>query len=162
MGRTNNQNFVQLPLETLRFMITYKAQSVGIMVHDQEESYTSKASLVDNDYIPTYGVDDDMADFSGKRIKRGLYRCSDGTIINADLNGAGNILRKKLPDAFKGVTDFSFLNNIVVRNYNDLNKRIPVKGIEAAWTGFYVPWYILIPFPFFEKMQVVVHNYTSI
>ena len=79
-----------------------------------------------------------MAYFSGSRIKRGLYRCGDGTVINADLNGAGNILRKYNPDAFENIKDFSFLNNTIVRNYKDLNKRIPVEGIEAAWAGFYV------------------------
>lgn len=61
----------------------------------QEESYTSKASFFDNDIIPVYN-DDNPCDyeFSGKRIKRGIYRTSDGTLLNADVNGALNILRK--------------------------------------------------------------------
>lgn len=61
----------------------------------------------------------------------GLYCTHNGQVINADLNGAGNILRKAFPDIFKGA-DFSFLQDILVRNYRDLNKRIPVKGIGAA------------------------------
>ncbi len=77
--------------------MTYKAAAYGISVVKQEESYTSKASFLDNDFIPTYTEGDDTAyKFSGKRIKRGLYRASDGTDINADVNGAYNILRKYL------------------------------------------------------------------
>ena len=133
IGHVNNQNFVQIPLETLRWMITYKAESAGLIVVEQEESYTSKASLVDGDEIPVYGKETkNLVAFSGRRIKRGLYRTGSGQVINADLNGAGNILRKYIPDAFKDRKDFVFLDQILVRNYPCLNKRIPVKGIGAA------------------------------
>jgi putative transposase len=60
------------------------------------------------DYIPTYGKDDDKAAFSGKRVHRGLYRTKDGTFLNADVNGAGNILRKEYPHAFDHV-DMGYL-----------------------------------------------------
>lgn len=114
-------------------MITYKAESAGLIVVEQEESYTSKASLVDGDEIPVYGKETkSLVAFSGRRIKRGLYRTGSGQVINADLNGAGNILRKYIPDAFKDRKDFVFLGQIFVRNYPCLNKRIPVKGIGAA------------------------------
>lgn len=133
IGHVNNQNFVQIPLETLRWMITYKAESAGLIVVEQEESYTSKASLVDGDEIPVYGKETkNLVAFSGRRINRGLYRTGSGRVINADLNGAGNILRKYIPDAFKDCKDFVFLDQILVRNYPCLNKRIPVKGIGAA------------------------------
>lgn len=133
IGHVNSQNFVQIPLETLRWMITYKAESVGLIVVEQEESYTSKASLVYGDEIPVYGKETkNLVAFSGRRIKRGLYRTGSGQVINADLNGAGNILRKYIPDAFKDRKDFVFLDKILVRNYPCLNKRIPVKGIGAA------------------------------
>ena len=133
IGHVNNQNFVQIPLETLRRMITYKAKAVGIMVMVQEESYTSKASLVDGDNIPVYGETmEDKPAFSGRRTKRGLYRTKNGRLINADLNGAGNILRKYKADAFEEMEDFQFLDRIIVRKYPELNKRIPVKRIEAA------------------------------
>lgn len=133
IGHVNNQNFVQIPLETLRWMITYKAESAGLIVVEQEESYTSKASLVDGDEIPVYGKETkNLVAFSGRRIKWGLYRTGSGQVINADLNGAGNILRKYIPDAFKDRKDFVFLDQILVRNYPCLNKRIPVKGIGAA------------------------------
>lgn len=82
IGHINNQNFVQIPLETLRRMITYKAEAVGIKVVVQEESYTSKASLVDGDNIPVYGEPmEDKPAFSGRRTKRGLYRTKDGRLI---------------------------------------------------------------------------------
>ena len=84
MNKINNQNFVSMPITLLRTMITYKALNAGIRIIEQEESYTSKADLIANDRIPTYGVDDKDASFSGKRIKRGLYRCSNGMILNAD------------------------------------------------------------------------------
>ena len=66
----------------------------------QEESYTSKASFLDGDIIPVYGKTDAQADFSGKRVHRGLYRTKEGTVLNADINGSANILRKCVPDAF--------------------------------------------------------------
>ena len=99
MGKKNNQTFVQLPLYKL-ILNTYRAERCGIRVIKREESYTSKASFLDNDVIPTFGKNDEEYKFSGKRIKRGLYKAADGTIINADLNGSANILRKEVSDAF--------------------------------------------------------------
>ena len=132
IGHVNNQNFVQLPFATLRSLITSKAQQAGLIVVEQEESYTSKADLTAGDIIPVYKKDDHTKhQFSGKRTSRGLYCTHDEQVINADLNGAGNILRKAFPDIFKG-KDFAFLQKILVRNYRDLNKRISVKGIGAV------------------------------
>ena len=81
-------------------MLTYKAELVGIRVEVTEESYTSKASLLDLDPLPVRKNGDEKHIFSGKRIKRGLYRASDGRALNADINGSGNIIRKVAPDAF--------------------------------------------------------------
>ena len=103
MGRRNNQNFVQIPHARFIDMLTYKAALVGIQVEIQEESYTSVASFLDLDPIPTYKPNDDTEyTFSGKRIGRRnrLYRTKDGKIICADVNGSYNILRKSKPDAF--------------------------------------------------------------
>ena len=103
MGRRNNQNFVQIPHARFIDMLTYKAELVGIQVELQEESYTSKASFLGLDPIPTYKPDDDTEYiFSGKRIGRRnrLYRTKDGKVICADVNGSYNILRKRKPDAF--------------------------------------------------------------
>lgn len=96
-GHVNNQNFVQIPTEIFAGMLNYKLAEYGIRLILTEESYTSKADYLAGDYTPTYGVDDEKANFSGKRIKRGLYRHKDGTISNADINGAANILRKVFP-----------------------------------------------------------------
>ncbi|MGH2497278.1 MAG: RNA-guided endonuclease InsQ/TnpB family protein [Ktedonobacteraceae bacterium] len=103
MGKRNNQNFVQIPHARFIDMLTYKASLVGIQVELQEESYTSKASFLDLDPIPTYQPDDGTEyTFSGKRMGRRnrLYRTKDGRIICADVNGSYNILRKCKPDAF--------------------------------------------------------------
>jgi len=103
MGKRNNQNFVQIPHARLIEMLTYKAALVGIQVEVREESYTSKASFVDLDPIPTYKPNDEEEHlFSGKRIGRRnrLYRTKDGRKICADVNGSYNILRKSKPDAF--------------------------------------------------------------
>lgn len=101
IGRRNNQNFVAVPHARFIEMLTYKAQLVGIQVIVTEESYTSKASFLDADPLPVYGsAEAASAVFSGKRVKRGLYRAADGTPLNADVNGAYNIIRKVAPEAF--------------------------------------------------------------
>lgn len=132
MNKINNQNFVSMPITLLRTMITYKALNAGIRIIEQEESYTSKADLIANDRIPTYGVDGKDASFSGKRIKRGLYRCSNGMILNADCHAAANIMRKAIPDIWKDTRDYTFLSAPDVYGFHKLNpKGIPVKGIAA-------------------------------
>ncbi len=101
MGRKNNQEFVHIPHARFIDMLTYKAKLVGIQVILHEESYTSKASFLDRDDIPTY--DPKRAEkphFSGKRETRGLYRASDGRRIHADVHGSYNILRKAFPNSF--------------------------------------------------------------
>lgn len=101
MGRRTNQNFVSVPHARFIEMLTYKAQLVSIQVIVTEESYTSKASFLDADPLPVYGsAGAESATFSGKRVKRGLYRAADGRHINADVNGAYNIIRKVAPEAF--------------------------------------------------------------
>jgi putative transposase len=108
MGKRNNQQFVQIPHARFIQMLTYKAELVGITVLITEESYTSKASFLDRDPLPVRDPKDDTEHtFSGKRVKRGLYRASGKRYINADVNGAYNIVRKVAPDAFpaEGVED---------------------------------------------------------
>ena len=109
IGKVNNQNFVQIPHYKLRFMIAYKAARAGITVIEQEESYTSKADCTVKDFIPVYGKEKGKPSFSGSRITRDLYRTKDGLIVNADCNGAANILRKAFPDVWDKVKDFRFL-----------------------------------------------------
>ncbi len=100
-GKRNNQNFVSIPHARFIEMLSYKAKLVGIRVVLTEESYTSKASFLDLDELPAYDPEEtEQHSFSGKRVKRGLYRASSGSYINADVNGAYNIIRKVAPDAF--------------------------------------------------------------
>lgn len=98
IGKSNNQNFVNIPHSKLIDMISYKAYEVGINIILTEESYTSKASFLDYDPIPVYNKDVQHK-FSGKRITRGLYKTKDGTLVNADVNGALNIMIKAVPNA---------------------------------------------------------------
>jgi transposase len=99
LGKRNNQNLVSVPHARFIAMLTYKAALVGIQVLLTEESYTSQASFLDADPLPVYGTGEAPA-FSGRRVKRGLYRAADGRDINADVNGAYNIMRKVAPEAF--------------------------------------------------------------
>ena len=102
IGKRNNQNFVNIPHTKLFNQILYKGLLNGIEVIFTEESYTSRASFFDKDYLPKYGESDNH-NFTGTRIKRGLYRDSKGNIWNADLNGAANIMRKGSDKAYKGI-----------------------------------------------------------
>jgi putative transposase len=105
LGRRSNQNFVSIPHARFIEMLAYKAELVGIQVIITEESYTSKASFLDSDPLPIYDAQRQHSSvFSGRRVKRGLYQAANGRHINADVNGAYNILRKALPDAVgKGI-----------------------------------------------------------
>ena len=94
-----DQNFVQVPHARFLEMLIYKAELVGVQVRITEESYTSQASFLDGDPLPIYGASD-IPTFSGRRVKRGLYRAANGRRINADVNGSYNTIRKVLPDSF--------------------------------------------------------------
>ena len=95
LGKRNNQIFTQLPFGKVREKLEYFCKRYNINYVLQEESYTSKASFFDNDDLPVYNMDNPQTyEFSGKRVKRGLYQTKDGYLFNADCNGALNILRK--------------------------------------------------------------------
>ena len=94
MGRLNNQKFVQMPLGKLKDRLQQLCEVYGIHLEVTEEAYTSKASYLDGDSLPKFGEKPDGWKASGRRVKRGLYRSGNGTIVNADLNGSANILRK--------------------------------------------------------------------
>jgi putative transposase len=94
IGKRNNQNFVSVPHSKLIELIKYKCELEGITVIIQEESYTSKCSFLDNEPIQKHD------EYKGSRIKRGLFKSSDGTLINADVNGSYNIMKKAIPNAF--------------------------------------------------------------
>ena len=95
IGKANNQNFINIPYGKLREKLEYLCELNDINYVKQEESYTSKASFFDKDKIPVYNADNPQEyKFSGNRIHRGMYQCANGQLINADVNGALNILRK--------------------------------------------------------------------
>lgn len=95
MGKRNNQSFVQIPLGNLRLQLRNLCKRYGINYIEQEESYTSKSSYLDNDVLPEYKAEQPYTGhFSGRRIHRGLYRTKDEKLMNADVNGAANISRK--------------------------------------------------------------------
>lgn len=91
IGKVNNQNFVNIPFNRFVQMIEYKAELVGIKTTLITEEYTSKCSFIDNETICKHDK------YCGNRVKRGLFKSKDGYLINADVNGAFNILRKAVP-----------------------------------------------------------------
>ena len=93
IGKRNNQNFVQIPFSKLVSQIKYKSELIGIEVVLEQESFTSICSFLDNESIEKHEK------YKGKRIYRGLYQSQKGIIINADVNGAYNILKKAIPKA---------------------------------------------------------------
>ena len=109
------QNFAYIPFSLILEYIKYKAAFFGVTVAEQEESYTSKASFLDDDFIPTYKKGDTTEyKFSGERIKRGLYKTSSGVLINADVNGAFNILKKYLNVSSKEIISRESIGLVMV------------------------------------------------
>ena len=103
IGKKNNQKFVDIPFYNFIKMIEYKAELEGINVIVHEESYTSKCSFLDEEYIKKHET------YKGKRIKRGLFKSSEGLICNADINGSYNIMKKVV-----GKTIHRTVNSIAV------------------------------------------------
>ncbi len=106
LGRKHNQEFVQIPHAKFIELLTYKAELVGITVLITEESYTSRASFLDRDVLPTYdptqgAEQEDKPRFSGRRDGR-WYRVKGRAPIHSDVNGSYNIGRKVFPTAFDG------------------------------------------------------------
>ncbi|GHO77768.1 hypothetical protein KSD_55390 [Ktedonobacter sp. SOSP1-85] len=100
LGRKTNQTFVQTPHARFIEMLSYKAKLMGIEVVLVEESYTSKASFLDLDALPSYDPQPrEKPRFSDKRERRSLYRAASGRRIHADVNASYNILRKAFPDS---------------------------------------------------------------
>ena len=94
IGKKNNQNFVNIPHYKLLQMLKYKCEKYGINFITHEESYTSKCSFLDDEIIGKH------IEYLGKRIKRGLFRSAKEILINADVNGSYNIMKKAVPNAF--------------------------------------------------------------
>lgn len=93
IGKRNNQTFVSIPYDRLLSCLKYKCALCGINVIENEESYTSKCDGLAYEEVCKHD------EYMGRRVKRGLYRSSVGKVINADVNGALNILRKVVGDS---------------------------------------------------------------
>ncbi len=116
IGKRNNQNFVQIPFYKLLQQIKYKSELVGIQFETDDEFYTSKCSFLDNEEIKKHDK------YLGTRIRRGLFRASNGTIINADVNAAYNILKKAFPNSITvdGMEAFGLMPQIIQQNIVDI------------------------------------------
>ena len=90
IGKVNNQNFVYIPHARFKDILEYKAEAKGIEVKRIEESYTSKTSFIDLEPMKH------QEKYLGRRTKRGIFKTKDGILVNSDVNGAANILRKYL------------------------------------------------------------------
>ena len=117
LGKRNNQNFVQIPFESLISKLKYKAFAKGINVITTEESYTSKCSFFDNEDMCKHEI------YQGQRIHRGLFKTSKGKTFNADINGALNIIRKVIPTFCCQTAELEIADvaNPVRRTFKDLN-----------------------------------------
>ncbi|MEP6515110.1 RNA-guided endonuclease InsQ/TnpB family protein [Microcoleus vaginatus] len=130
LGKQNNQNFVSIPHARLIQMLEYKALLAGIKVVIQEESYTSLSNFLSLDPIPVYGESDaSMVKFTGKRIHRGLYKTAEGLLINADVNGSYNIMRKALPKALSNGIESCVVQP---RRVNPLEVKVKGEGLHAS------------------------------
>ena len=106
LGRKHNQEFVSIPHARFIELLAYKAELVGITVLITEESYTSRASFLDRDVLPTYdptqgAEQENKPRFSGRRDGR-WYRVKGRAPVHSDVNGSYNIGRKVFPTAFDG------------------------------------------------------------
>jgi len=115
IGKINNQKFVQIPFLTLIKQIEYKAQLKGIRFLTVNENHTSKCSFLDNESIGKHET------YVGKRISRGLFKTSKGVLLNADVNGAYNIMKKAFPNAISvdGIEAFGLMPQIIQQNIVD-------------------------------------------
>ena len=94
MGKKVNQGFVFIPFARLVQMIQYKAELAGIRLQVVKEEYTSKCSFLDGESVGSHDQ------YMGCRVHRGLFKTAKGYLVNADVNGAYNILKKAVPNAF--------------------------------------------------------------
>ena len=115
IGKKNNQKFVQIPFLKLVRQIEYKAHLKGIHVLTVNEHYTSKCSFLDNEPIGNHET------YIGKRISRGLFKTAKGIVLNVDVNGAYNIMKKAFPNAISvdGIEAFGLMPQIIQQNIVD-------------------------------------------
>lgn len=113
LGKVTNQKFICIPFYTFINQVKYKAESLGINVIIQEESYTSKCDALSLEDLKH------KEEYFGKRIKRGLFKSRTNELINADVNGALNILRKVIGNDFLSLLDRGLVKNPVMLKHNE-------------------------------------------
>ena len=113
IGKRNNQNFIDIPHMKFVMMLTYKCKLEGIEVILREESYTSKCSFLDLESICKHEK------YMGKRIKRGLFKSFNKVIINADVNGSYNIMRKAIPEEFTNGIEAVIVQPLRIKPYKN-------------------------------------------
>lgn len=107
LGKQTNQNFVSIPFYKFLKMLEYKCKMMGINLVKQEESYASKCDSLAFESVEKH------TEYKERRVKRGLFLSSLGKALNADINGALNILRKYLH--LKEVDEFPVIQEIIDR-----------------------------------------------
>jgi len=115
IGKKNNQKFVQIPFLRLINQVKYKSELIGTTVITINENHTSKCSFLDNEEIRHHKK------YVGKRISRGLFKTSNGTLINADVNAGYNIMKKIFPNSVKvdGIEAFGLMPQVIYQNIID-------------------------------------------
>ena len=140
LSKVNNQSFQQISFSKIIDKIEYKCKLNNITVITREESYTSKSNCLNYDYIPTYKKENNKVyKFTGNRIKRGLFKTDNNILINADVNGAINILRKEFENIKIETNNIKYLTNpevikelIRTRKNKKYKNRIGIKKIKKV------------------------------
>ena len=127
IGKKNNFNFHYIPYKKLINFLFYKGEQNGIQIKETEESYTSKCDAFALEEIKKHDS------YTGKRIKRGLFRSKDGTLLNADVNGAINIMRKYCYKTYNNLKDS--LNMFIKQSKSFICNPIKLSSIEILKTG---------------------------
>ena len=95
MSKASNQKFIQIPYEMLLKQLKYKCENVGIKYIEVDESYTSGTSFLDHECPEKTNYD------KSRRVVRGLFKSNSGLLINSDVNGSLQIMKKVFPNAFE-------------------------------------------------------------
>jgi putative transposase len=128
LGNKTNQKFVQIPYLKLIDYLKYKCELVGIKLVLHEESYTSKCDALALEPVCK------RESYSGKRVKRGLFQSSVGRLVNADVNGMLNILRKVVGDSYvsKIIDSGLLFNPVKVRNIFNASSKTFIKNLSIT------------------------------
>ena len=95
MNKISNQKFIQIPYEMLLEQLKYKCENVGIKYIEVDESYTSGTSFLDHEHPDKSNYD------KSRRVFRGLFKSNSGLLVNSDVNGSLQIMKKAFPNAFE-------------------------------------------------------------